>query len=81
VLFERSLGGVYVDIVPDRDALSRYGLQVDSDVTRWSRSRSAARRSPPPSRGADRFTVNGRYAEDFRSSPSACARCCAVPLR
>ena len=29
VLFERAVGGLYVDVVPDRARLARYGLQVD----------------------------------------------------
>jgi Cu(I)/Ag(I) efflux system membrane protein CusA/SilA len=28
-LYERSLGGTYVDVVPNRDAIARYGLQIE----------------------------------------------------
>jgi Cu(I)/Ag(I) efflux system membrane protein CusA/SilA len=41
VLFERSVGGLYIDIVPNRQALARYGLQVE-DVNDVVESRSAA---------------------------------------
>src|SRR4030095_13834852 len=33
VLYERNLGGLYLDIIPDRQALARYGLTV-GDVER-----------------------------------------------
>ena len=48
---ERVIGGYYLDVVPDREALARYGLMV-SDVQDRSRPRSAARRSRPRSRAA-----------------------------
>jgi Cu(I)/Ag(I) efflux system membrane protein CusA/SilA len=68
VLFERSLGGVYVDIVPDREALSRYGLQVDS-VSRAVESAVGGETVSVTVDGRRRFGVAVRYQEDFRSSP------------
>jgi copper/silver efflux system protein len=44
VLNERNLGGLYLEIIPNRDALARYGLRV-SDVQPPSKQQSAARPS------------------------------------
>jgi len=79
VLYERSLGGTYVDVVPRREALARYGLQVDdlNDVV------SASIGGEPITttiEGRKRFTVNVRYKEDFRSSPEK-LRSVLVPLK
>jgi Cu(I)/Ag(I) efflux system membrane protein CusA/SilA len=79
VLYERSLGGVYVDIVPNRAALSRYGMQVQDlhDVIATAIGGEAVTTT---TEGRQRFTVNVRYAEDFRSSPES-LRDVRVPLR
>ena len=79
VLYERSLGGAYVDVVPRRDALERYGLQVD-DVNAVIESAVGGEPVTTTLEGRRRFTVNVRYAEDFRSSPSILDRV-RVPLR
>lgn len=68
VLFERSLGGVYVDVVPDREALSRFGLQVES-VLRAVESAVGGETVSTTVEGRRRFGVAVRYQEDFRSSP------------
>jgi len=67
VLFERSVGGLYVDIVPDRHALARYGLQVE-DVNEVIEMALGGAPVTTTVEGRNRFTVNVRYAEDFRSS-------------
>jgi Cu(I)/Ag(I) efflux system membrane protein CusA/SilA len=79
VLYERSLGGVYVDVIPNRDALARYGMQIEdlNDVV------SLAIGGEPVTttvEGRRRFTVNVRYKEDFRSTPER-LREVLVPLR
>ena len=79
VLYERSLGGVYVDVVPNRDALARHGMQIDdlNDIV------STAIGGEPVTttvEGRRRFTVNVRYKEDFRSTPEK-LREVLVPLR
>jgi Cu(I)/Ag(I) efflux system membrane protein CusA/SilA len=79
VLYERSLGGVYVDIVPNREALARYGMQVEdlNDVV------STAIGGEPVTttvEGRRRFTVNVRYKEDFRATPAR-LREVLIPLR
>ena len=67
VLFERAVGGLYVDVVPDRAALARYGLQID-DVNGVIESALGGVPIATTVEGRNRYTVNVRYAEDFRSS-------------
>ncbi|NUP12181.1 MAG: efflux RND transporter permease subunit [Polyangiaceae bacterium] len=72
VLFERQSGGTYVDIVPDRAKLARYGLQID-DVNGIIESAIGGEPVTTTVEGRARYSVNVRYAEDFRSSPAALA--------
>ncbi|HKO95193.1 MAG TPA: efflux RND transporter permease subunit [Polyangiaceae bacterium] len=67
VLFERSLGGLYVDIVPNRQALARHGLQVE-DVNEVIETALGGLPITTTIEGRNRFTVNVRYAQDFRAS-------------
>jgi Cu(I)/Ag(I) efflux system membrane protein CusA/SilA len=68
VLYERTLGGTYVDILPRRDALARYGMQVE-DLDAVIGSALGGERVATTVDGRKRFSVNVRYASDFRSSP------------
>ncbi len=72
VLFERQSGGTYIDIIPDRARLARYGLQVD-DVNAIVESAIGGEPVTTTIEGRARYGVNLRYAEDFRSSPEALA--------
>jgi copper/silver efflux system protein len=65
VLYERNLGGLYLDIIPDRDALSRYGLQV-GDVERVIEAAIGGTPITVTIEGRNRFTVNVRYPQDLR---------------
>ena len=70
---ERQTGREYVDIVPNRDAIARYGLTVRDvqDVV------EAAVGGMPVSTAIDgraRFSINLRYAADQRSDPQALRR-------
>jgi Cu(I)/Ag(I) efflux system membrane protein CusA/SilA len=78
VLYERSLGGTYLDIVPDRAALQRYGLQVD-DLQTVIESAVGGAPVTVTVEGRARFPVNLRYKEDFRASAQA-IRGVLVPL-
>lgn len=78
VLYERSLGGTYVDIVPNREALSRYGLRIE-DVNRVIEGAIGGEPVTTTVAGRQRFTVSLRYKEDFRSSPQQLRRV-LVPL-
>ncbi len=79
VLYERSLGGSYVDIVPDRAALERYGLQVD-DVQMVIESAIGGEPVTTTIEGRARYGVNLRYKEDFRSTPERLRREVLIPL-
>jgi copper/silver efflux system protein len=66
VLYERNLGGLYVDILPDRDALARYGLRV-GDVERTIEAAIGGAPISTTIEGRNRFSVNVRYPQDLRS--------------
>ena len=78
VLYERSLGGSYVDVVPRRDALARHGLRVE-DVSAVVEQALGGAPVTTTVDGRARYTVSVRYAEDFRADPEAAARV-LVPL-
>ncbi|MFA5940944.1 MAG: efflux RND transporter permease subunit [Sinimarinibacterium sp.] len=70
---ERQTGREYVDIVPDREAIARYGLSVREvqDVV------EAAVGGMPVSTvidGRARYSVNLRYGADFRADPEELRR-------
>jgi len=79
VFYERSLGGVYVDIVPKREALARHGLQI-ADLNDIVSTAIGGEPVTTTIEGRQRFTVNVRYQEDFRSTPEK-LREVLVPLR
>jgi Cu(I)/Ag(I) efflux system membrane protein CusA/SilA len=66
VLYERNLGGLYVDIVPNREALARYGLRV-GDVERTIEAAIGGAPVTTTVEGRARFSVNVRYPQDLRS--------------
>lgn len=66
VLYERSLGGLYIDIVPNRDALARYGLQV-GDVQQSIETAIGGAPISTTVEGRNRFSINVRYPQDSRS--------------
>ncbi|GAB4110149.1 MAG: CusA/CzcA family heavy metal efflux RND transporter [Sandaracinaceae bacterium] len=76
--FERQEGGLYLDVVPDRVALGRYGLRVE-DVDRVVEGAIGAEDVTTTVEGRLRLGVTVRYAEDFRASPEAIAAA-LVPL-
>ena len=70
---ERVIGGYYLDIVPDRDALARYGLMVGNlqDTISMALGGEAVTTTVE---GRERYTVNVRYPRDLRSDPQSIAR-------
>ncbi len=76
--YERSLGGTYLDIVPDRDALQRYGLQVD-DLQTVIETAIGGAPVTVTVEGRARYPVDLRYKDDFRNSAQA-IRGVLVPL-
>lgn len=77
--YERTLGGVYVDVVPRREALARHGMQV-ADLNDVVSSAIGGEPVTTTIEGRHRFTVNVRYKEDFRATPEK-LREVLVPLR
>src|SRR5574339_197775 len=66
VLYERNLGGLYLDIIPDREALARYGLRI-GDVERTIEAAIGGAPIAYTIEGRNRFSINVRYPQDFRS--------------
>ncbi len=76
---ERITGGFYLDIVPDRRALARYGLSV-GDVQDVVATALGGELVTTTVEGRERFGVTVRYPRDSRSDPQAIARQVLVPL-
>ncbi len=66
MLYERSLGGLYVDIVPRPEALARHGLRV-GDVQDVIEGAIGGTPIGLTIEGRARFTINVRYPQDLRS--------------
>ncbi|SUS05597.1 copper/silver efflux system, membrane component [uncultured Defluviicoccus sp.] len=79
VYAERVMGGYYVNIEPDRAALARYGLMV-GDVQEVVRSGLGAEAVTTTVEGRERYTVNVRYPQAFRSDPQAITENVLIPL-
>ncbi|MCZ8350309.1 MAG: CusA/CzcA family heavy metal efflux RND transporter [Rhizobium sp.] len=76
---ERVIGGYYLDIVPDRVELGRYGLVI-GDVQDVIASALGGESVTSTVEGRERYSVNIRYPRDLRSSPEAIATEVLVPL-
>jgi Cu(I)/Ag(I) efflux system membrane protein CusA/SilA len=76
---ERVIGGYYLDIVPDRAALARYGLTIGDvqDVISMALGGEAVTMTVE---GRERYGVNVRYPRDLRSEPQVIARQVLVPV-
>jgi Cu(I)/Ag(I) efflux system membrane protein CusA/SilA len=70
---ERQTGREYVDIVPDREAIARYGLTV-RDVQDVVEAAVGGMSVSTAIAGRARFSINLRYAADQRSDPQALRR-------
>jgi Cu(I)/Ag(I) efflux system membrane protein CusA/SilA len=70
---ERQTGREYVDIVPNRDAIARYGLTV-RDVQDVVEAAIGGMTVTTAVAGRARFSINLRYAADRRSDPQALRR-------
>lgn len=76
---ERALGGYYLEIVPNRERLARYGLMV-SDVQDVISMALGAEPITTTVEGRERYTVALRYPRDLRSDPQAIAKDVVVSL-
>src|SRR6476620_7111636 len=76
---ERGIGGYYLDIVPDRAALARYGIMIQ-DVQDVIATALGGQTVTTTVEGRQRFGVNMRYPRDLRSDPISIAREVLVPM-
>jgi copper/silver efflux system protein len=76
---ERLTGGYYLDVVPNGDAMARYGL-TSNDVHEVVASALGAQRLTTTVEGRQRFDVSVRYPRELRDSPDAIARNVLVPV-
>jgi copper/silver efflux system protein len=70
VLYERATGGSYVDVVPDREALERFGIQVE-DIQRVVETAIGGEVVATTVAGRARLNVSIRYKQDFRTTVAA----------
>jgi len=66
VFSDRNSGGYYIDIIPDRKAIARYGLTI-ADVQDVIESAVGGMPIEVTIEGRNRFTINVRYSRDFRN--------------
>ena len=76
---ERLTGGYYLDVVPDNDALARYGLTIN-DVHEVVATALGAERVTTTVEGRERFDVTVRYPRELRDTPEAIAHDVLVPV-
>ncbi len=76
---ERVVGGYYLEIIPNRDRLARYGLMV-SDAQDVVAMALGAEPITTTVEGRERYTVAIRYPRDLRSDPQAIAKEVLVAL-
>ena len=70
---ERVVGGYYLDIIPDRIGLGRYGLTID-DVQDVIGTALGSEVITSTVEGRERYGVAVRYPRAFRSDPESIAR-------
>ena len=73
VYAERTTGGYFLDFDLKREALARYGLTID-DVQSYIMSAVGGESVTTTVEGRERYSVNVRYARDFRSDLDALKR-------
>jgi len=66
IFAERAAGGFFVDIVPKREALARYGLTID-EVHGVLMSAIGGETVATTIEGRERYSINLRYPRDLRS--------------
>ena len=73
VYAERTAGGYFVDIVPRRDQLARYGLTIDQ-LQMVIASAIGGENVSTTIEGRERYPVNVRYPRELRDDPARLAR-------
>ncbi|WP_281969016.1 efflux RND transporter permease subunit [Roseovarius nanhaiticus] len=67
---ERPIGGRFIEITPDRDAAARYMMSV-RDVQDIVQTAIGGMQVSESVEGLERYPINLRYPQDWRSSPEA----------
>jgi Cu(I)/Ag(I) efflux system membrane protein CusA/SilA len=75
---ERITGGYYLDIVPDREALARYGMAI-GDLQDVISTALGGETVTTTVEGRERFGVIVRYPRELRSDPQQIAREVLIP--
>ena len=70
---DQVLGGYYLNVVPDRSALARYGLSVQ-DVDNVVSSALGGEAATQTVEGRERYGVIVRYPQAYRNNPGAIAQ-------
>src|SRR5207248_2619212 len=70
---ERTVGGYFLDFVVNREAAARYGLKV-GDVNDIIESAIGGKNITTTVEGRERYSINARYARDFRQDIDALKR-------
>jgi Cu(I)/Ag(I) efflux system membrane protein CusA/SilA len=73
VFAERTAGGYFLDVVWDRGKLARYGLSIE-DAQAVVSSAIGGENVTTTVEGRERYPVNVRYLQGYRSDPAAMAR-------
>ncbi len=73
VYAEREMGGFYLDFIPDRDEIARYGLRV-MDVLDVVESAIGGMDVDRTIEGRERYTVNVRYPRELRDDRASLER-------
>ncbi len=73
IFAERSFGGRYLDIRPNREAIARYGLRV-GDVQRTIAAVVGGATVTQAVEGRERYPIHVRYARSFRDDPTRLGR-------
>jgi len=76
---ERVIGGYYLEIIPDRATLGRYGLSI-GDVQGVVSMALGGEAATTTVEGRERYTVNLRYPRELRSNPLAIAADVQIPM-
>ncbi|AOW08945.1 efflux RND transporter permease subunit [Flavobacterium gilvum] len=63
-------GGKYIDIEPKREVIGRYGLSID-DINAVVEASIGGMKLTTTIEGRQRFSVNARYAQEYRNSIEA----------
>jgi Cu(I)/Ag(I) efflux system membrane protein CusA/SilA len=73
VYSERTTGGLYLDIIPNRQAIARYGLNVE-DVLELVETAIGGMAVDRTVEGRERYSINVRYSRELRDDPEKLKR-------